>query len=142
MLSKDQFEQVNEGLHLMIRASELHEVEAYLHLAQLYDKGIDGSLLVLVYNFIRLTLLLFEYFRVQNWKQAAVYYEKYIQILETESINIDEDSGMNELNETNSINCGISFHDRHDIVARLATLYKIGGYNLLCDYRKAGNFPF
>jgi len=52
--------------------------------------------------------------------------------------NIDEDSGTNELNPTNSINNGIPFHDQHDIIARLATLYKTGGFNLVCNYQKAG----
>ena len=30
----------------MIRASELQEIEANLYLAQIYDKGVDGSLFV------------------------------------------------------------------------------------------------
>ncbi len=88
----------------------------------------------------------FFYFREQDWTQAAKYYEKYIQIRENESNNIDEDSGNNEPNsinnEPNSINNGIPFHDQHDIVARLANLYKIGGFNLLCNYQKAGKIYF
>jgi hypothetical protein len=78
------------------------------------------------------------YFRKQDWKQATEYYEKYIRIRENEANNIDEDSGTNEPSEINSINNGIPFHDQHDIVARLATLYKTGGFNLLCNYQKAG----
>jgi hypothetical protein len=31
----------------MIRAGELQETEANLHLARLYDKGVDGSLFVI-----------------------------------------------------------------------------------------------
>ena len=41
-----------------------------------------------------------------------------------------------------SIDNGIPFHDQHDIVARLATLYKTGGFNLSCNYRKAGEISF
>ncbi len=78
------------------------------------------------------------YFREQDWKQAAKYYDKYIHIRENESNTIDEDSGTNEPKQINSINNGISFHDQHDIVARLACLYKTGGFNLLCNYQKAG----
>jgi hypothetical protein len=120
----------------MIRAGELQETEADLYLAQIYDKGINGSLFV-VYNYINLFLLLI-YFREQDWKQAVKYYEKYIHLRENELNKIDEDSGTNEPDQTNSINNGISFHDQHDIVARLATLYKTGGFNLVCNYQKAG----
>jgi len=31
----------------LIRASELHETEANLHLAQIYDNGVDGSMFVI-----------------------------------------------------------------------------------------------
>ncbi|CAF2150474.1 unnamed protein product [Rotaria magnacalcarata] len=109
-----------KGITLLIRASELQEIEANLYLAQFYDKGIDGAL-------------------ESEWKQAAMYYEKYIQIRENESTNIAEDSETNEPAQTDSTDNGIPFHDRHDIVARLATLYKTGGHNLQCDYKKAGD---
>ncbi len=78
-------------------------------------------------------------FRQQDWNQAAKYYDKYIHIRENESNTIDEDSGTNEPNQVNSMNNAIPFHDQHDIVARLATLYKTGGYNLSCNYQKAGS---
>ncbi|CAF2834159.1 unnamed protein product [Rotaria sp. Silwood2] len=116
----DQVNQISKGLNLMIRASELHETEANLYLAQLFDNGVEES---------------FE----SDWKQAAEYYEKYIRIRENESDIIDEDSETNESGQTNAIHNEIPFHDRHDTVARLATLYKTGGYNLLCNYQKAGD---
>ncbi|CAF2834160.1 unnamed protein product [Rotaria sp. Silwood2] len=116
----DQVNQISKGLNLMIRASELHEIEANLYLAQLFDNGVEESL-------------------EADWKQAAEYYEKYIRIRENESNIIDEDSETNESDQTNTIHNEIPFHDRHDTVARLATLYKTGGYNLLCNYRKAGD---
>jgi elongation factor 2 kinase len=113
----NQTDQLNKGVNLMIRASELQETEANLYLAQIYDKGIVE----------------------QDWNQAAKYYEKYIHIRENESNNLDEDSGTNEPDQVNSINNAIPFHDQHDIVARLATLYKTGGYNLSCNYQKSGD---
>ncbi|CAF1048981.1 unnamed protein product [Rotaria sordida] len=116
----DQVNQISKGLNLMIRASELHETEANLYLAQLFDNGVEGSL-------------------EPDWKQATEYYEKYIRIRENESNIIDEDSETNEPSQTNSTQNGIPFHDHHDTVARLATLYKTGGHNLLCNYQKAGD---
>lgn len=53
---------------------------------------------------------------------------------------MDEDSGTNEPDQTNSTDEGIPFHDQHDVVARLATLYKTGGNNLICNYQKSGRF--
>ncbi len=91
---------------------------------------------------LQFVFLLLIYFREPDWKQASEYYEKYIYIRENESNNIDEDSGTNEPSQIKSNTNGISFHDQHDIVARLATLYKTGGYNLLCNYQKAGNVSF
>ncbi|CAF4195513.1 unnamed protein product, partial [Rotaria sordida] len=116
----DQVNQVSKGFNLMIRASELHETEANLYLAQLFDNGAEGSL-------------------EPDWKQATEYYEKYIRIRENESNIMDENSESNESDQTNSTHNGIAFHDRHDSVARLATLYKTGGHNLLCNYQKAGD---
>ncbi|CAF0781899.1 unnamed protein product [Rotaria sordida] len=116
----DQGHHISKGLDLMIRASKLHETEANLYLAQFFDNGVEGSL-------------------EPNWQQAAEYYEKYIRIRENESNSTNEDSETNELSETNSTHNGIPFHDHHDIVARLATLYKTGGHNLLCNYQKAGD---
>ncbi|CAF0909171.1 unnamed protein product [Adineta steineri] len=109
-----------KGLDMMIRASEYQETEANLYLAQLYDKGVNGSL-------------------EPDWKKAAEYYEKYIDIREKESNNIDEDSGINESNQIKSANNGVPFHDQYDIVAQLATIYKTGGNNLLCNYQKSGD---
>jgi len=43
---ESQIDQFHKGLNLMIRASELQETEANLYLAQIYDKGINGSLCV------------------------------------------------------------------------------------------------
>lgn len=57
-------------------------------------------------------------FRESDWKKAVEYYEKYIDVRETET---EEDP--------------TSFNEQHDIVARLATLKKTG---LECNYRKAG----
>lgn len=94
----------------------------------------------LVFNHVN--LLVSFIFREQDWKQAVKYYEKYIHIRENELNKIDEDSGTNEPDQTNTINNGISFHDQHDIVARLATLYKTGGFNLVCNYQKAGKNEF
>jgi hypothetical protein len=125
----------------MIRASAHQETEANLYLAQFYDKGVNGSLFV-VFNCTSICFLLLIYFREPDWRQASEYYEKYIHIRENESNNIDEDSGTHQPSQTKSNTNGISFHDQHDIVARLATLYKTGGYNLLCNYRKAGNVSF
>jgi hypothetical protein len=51
---------------------------------------------------------------------------------------IDDDSGTNEPSPVQGVNTGIVFHDQHDIVARLATLLKTGGFNLLPNYQKAG----
>ncbi|CAF4165425.1 unnamed protein product, partial [Rotaria sordida] len=116
----DQVNQSSKGLNLMIRASELHETEANLYLAKLFDNGVEESL-------------------EPDWKQATEYYEKYIRIRENESNIIDEDSETNEPSQTNSTQNGIPFHDHHDTVARLATLYKTGGHNLLCNYQKAGD---
>ncbi|CAF1099064.1 unnamed protein product [Rotaria sordida] len=118
--STDQVNQINKGLNLMIRASQLCETEANLYLAQLFDNGVEGSL-------------------ESDWKQAVEYYEKYIHIRENESNIINEDSETNESGQTNSTHNGIPFHDHHDTVARLATLYKTGGHNLLCNYQKAGD---
>lgn len=83
-------------------------------------------------------ILLICRFRKQDWKQAAHYYERYIAIRETESTMIDEDSGTNEPSPAQGVDIGIPFHDQHDIVARLATLFKTGGFNLLLNYQKAG----
>jgi len=58
--------------------------------------------------------------READWNKAADYYEKYICIREAETT--DE-----------------SFNARHDIVARLATLYKTGDHNLKCNYQRAGD---
>jgi len=116
----DQTDQFSKGLNLMIQASELQETEANLYLAQFYDKGVDGSL-------------------EQDWQKAAEYYEKYIHIRENESNKTNDDSGNDESCPGNSNNDEVAFHDQHDIVARLATLYKTGGYNLSCDYQKAGD---
>ncbi|CAF2854932.1 unnamed protein product [Rotaria sp. Silwood2] len=116
----DQAHRVTKGLNLMIRASELHETEANLYIAQFFDHGIEGSL-------------------EKDWKQAAEYYEKYIRIRENESNNLDEDSGTNEPDQIHSTDNGIPFHDHHETVARLATLYKTGGHNLVCNYQKAGD---
>lgn len=124
----------------MIRASELQETEANLYLAQIYDKGINGSMFV-VLNCVNV-FLFFIYFREQDWKQAARYYEKYIHLRENEVNQTDEDSGTNEFSQINSMNNGSPFHDQYDIVARLATLYKTGGFNLLCHYQKAGKIRF
>jgi hypothetical protein len=125
----------------MIRASELQETEAILYLAQTYDKGVDGLLFVF-HSYIDGVFFDLTDFREQNWKQAVDYYERYIHIRENEANIIDEDSGTNEPNQTNTIHNGISFHDQHDIVARLATLYETGGFNLLCNCRKAGKILF
>ncbi|CAF2465727.1 unnamed protein product [Rotaria sp. Silwood2] len=116
----DQAHRVTKGLNLMIRASELHETEANLYIAQFFDHGIEGSL-------------------EKDWKQAAEYYENYIRIRENESNNLDEDSGTNEPDQIHSTDNGIPFHDHHETVARLATLYKTGGHNLVCNYQKAGD---
>jgi len=109
-----------KGLQLMLCASELQQTEANLFLAQFYDKGFEGSL-------------------EPDWKKAVEYYEKYIHIRETEANNLDENDETNEDNRKSSINNAVSFNDQHDIVARLATLYKTGEYNLECNYRKAGD---
>ncbi|CAF5010083.1 unnamed protein product, partial [Rotaria sp. Silwood1] len=116
----DQANKITKGLNLLIHASELHETEANLYLAQFLDNGVEGSL-------------------EKDWKQAAEYYEKYIHIHENESNNIDEDSGTNEPNQSHSTDNGTPFHDLHETVARLATLYKTGGHNLVCNYQKAGD---
>ncbi len=42
----------------MIHASELQETEANLYLAQIYDKGIDGSMFVVV-NFRNLVYFIY-----------------------------------------------------------------------------------
>lgn len=115
-----QADQIQKGCQLLIRASELHETEANLHLAQIYDNGVDGSI-------------------DKDWNEAVKYYEKYIQIRENESNNIDEDSGTSEDRPINSQDNAVPFHDQYDIVARLATLYKIGGFKLDCNYQKAGD---
>ncbi|CAF4949387.1 unnamed protein product [Rotaria sp. Silwood1] len=116
----DHVNQISKGLNLMIRASELHETEANLYLARLFDNGVEGSL-------------------GPDWKQAVEYYEKYICIRENESNCINEDNETNEPVQTHSTDNGVQFHDHHDTVARLATLYKTGGHNLLCNYQKAGD---
>lgn len=79
------------------------------------------------------------FFREPDWEKAAIYYEKYVLICENESKSIEEDGETNEAAVTNSTDNGIPFHDHHDIVARLATLYKTGEHNLTCNYQKAGN---
>ena len=43
LLFQDHPQPFVKGVDLMIRASELNEVEANLHLAQIYDKGLDAS---------------------------------------------------------------------------------------------------
>jgi len=78
--------------------------------------------------------------REKDWSEAAKYYEKYIQIRENELNHIEEDSGTGEEKPNNSQNNGVSFHDQYEIIARLATLYKTGGFNLNCNYQKAGRF--
>lgn len=110
----------SKGLHWMMRACELGEVEANLFLAQLYDTGVDGAL-------------------EKDWKQAVEYYEKYINLRENASNSIDEDSGTHEPDESNGTDNGVPFHDQHDVVARLATLYKTGGHNLICNYQRSGD---
>jgi hypothetical protein len=77
-------------------------------------------------------------FRQQDWKQAAHYYQRYITIRESESSNIDEDSGTSQTSETKTNNMAIPFHDQHDIVARLAALYQSGQFHLPCNYQKSG----
>lgn len=73
-----------------------------------------------------------------DWKSAAEYYEKYILIREKEANQVTENSGDNEEDNENSADMGVAFHDQHDIVARLATLYQTGGSNLSCNYQRAG----
>ena len=120
----------------MIRASELQETEANLHLAQIYDNGVAESLFVISYPMCLFDRLFSR--RKQDWKQAAHYYEHYISIREVESNAIDEDSGTSEPSPVQAMTIGIPFHDQHDIVARLAMLCTTGGFNLLPDYRRAG----
>jgi len=109
-----------KGVDLMIRASDLNEIEANLHLAQIYDKGLDESV-------------------KPNWKEAAKFYEKYIFIRENETTLLDEDSGTSEAPADPSSANGVPFHDQHDIVARLAYLYKMGENDLECNYQRAGD---
>lgn len=47
---------------------------------------------------------------------------------------------MSESNATHSGQPAIPFHDQHDIVARLANLYKTGGYDLSPNYQKSGDY--
>ena len=48
-----------------------------------------------------------------------------------ERSNLDDDPD-------DSVQNAIPFNDQHDIVARLATLYKTGDYKLECNHRRAG----
>lgn len=47
---------------------------------------------------------------------------------------------MSESNPNNSTQHAIPFHDQHDIVARLANLYKTGGHHLVPNYQKSGDY--
>lgn len=76
--------------------------------------------------------------RKPNWKEAAKFYEKYIFIRENETTILDEDSGTSETPAEPSSANGVPFHDQHDIVARLAYLYKTGENDLECNYQRAG----
>ena len=44
------------------------------------------------------------------------------------------------MSEPNSTQQAVPFHDQHDIVARLASLYKTGGYHLVPNYQKSGDY--
>ena len=101
----------------MLCASELRETEAHLYLGQFYEKGVD-SLLYVSYQCLSPTLQNLCHCRELDSKKAIEHYAKYIDIREIETI--DDPT---------------SFYDQHDIVARLATLYKIGPES---NYRKAG----
>ena len=122
------------GLQLMMRATTLQETEANLILAQLYEKGVAGSLYVI----FRIWLIVFHPLnfsyshRAPDWKTATDYYEKYIHIRGTETSNCDDNDETNEAN-------ALPFNDQHDIIARLATLYMRGEHGLERNYRKAGS---
>ena len=71
---------------------------------------------------------LYAFLRDPDWGKAAEYYGKYISIREMQTEADVDDSAHNT----------IPYDEQHDIVARLATLYKTGDHNLECNYQKAG----
>lgn len=73
-----------------------------------------------------------------DWKQAAKYYEKYIALREKETTLLEEEDGTSESNPAPSSTIAIPFHEQHDVVARLAYLYKTGGHDLECHYQRSG----
>ncbi|CAF1021842.1 unnamed protein product [Didymodactylos carnosus] len=106
---------IEKGFNFMLDASELHEPEAILYLAQAYDMGNDQC------------------FVNQDWKKAVDYYERYVYLREIEMNPLidDEDSGT-------GAESGIVSHGQYDTIARIAYLYKTGGHNLRVDHKKAG----
>ena len=129
----------------MLSASAWPITTANLILAQLYDKGVEGILYVLYLpiDTFRFDYLCLFWYRQQDWRKAADFYEKYMHLRETEVNNRDENHETStESDEVDASYCldeCASLNNEYDIVARLAHLYRFGEHGLECDYSKAGN---